>query len=93
MATYELNVNGQRKQVNVDPSTPLLWVLRDHLGLMIEIGVHHHDDLAVRLFDSTAYRGGEAAHACAADDSDVAAAPRRDLRRTVGTVVVDDDDL
>ena len=28
-----LNVNGQNYQVNVDPSTPLLWVLRDVLGL------------------------------------------------------------
>src|SRR3982751_3497641 len=33
MATYELNVNGQRKQVNVDPSTPLLWVLREELKM------------------------------------------------------------
>jgi len=33
MATYELNVNGQRKQVNVDPATPLLWVLREELKL------------------------------------------------------------
>ena len=33
MATYELNVNGQRRRVNVDPSTPLLWVLREELKL------------------------------------------------------------
>ena len=33
MATYKLNVNGQRKEVNVDPSTPLLWVLRDSLKM------------------------------------------------------------
>ena len=33
MATYQLNVNGQSRQVNVDPSTPLLWVLRDNLNL------------------------------------------------------------
>ena len=26
-------VNGQRKEVNVDPNTPLLWVLREHLKL------------------------------------------------------------
>ena len=26
-----LNVNGQSLQVNVDPSTPLLWALRDVL--------------------------------------------------------------
>ncbi len=28
-----LNVNGQKKQVDVDPETPLLWVLRDNLGI------------------------------------------------------------
>src|SRR5712691_5078084 len=33
MATYQLNVNGQRKRVNVDPSTPLLWVLREELKM------------------------------------------------------------
>ena len=33
MATYHLNVNGQSKQVNVDPSTPLLWVLREELKM------------------------------------------------------------
>ena len=26
-------VNGQRKEVGVDGNTPLLWVLREHLGL------------------------------------------------------------
>ena len=33
MATYQLNVNGAQKEVNVDPSTPLLWVLRDELKM------------------------------------------------------------
>src|SRR5687767_8183515 len=33
MATYELNVNGQSKKVDVDPSTPLLWVLREELKM------------------------------------------------------------
>src|ERR1700745_4027645 len=33
MATYHLNVNGQRKQVDVDPGTPLLWVLREELRM------------------------------------------------------------
>ena len=28
-----LTVNGIVHQVDVDPSTPLLWVLRDHLGM------------------------------------------------------------
>lgn len=29
----KLNVNGRSLEADVDPSTPLLWVLRDHLGL------------------------------------------------------------
>ena len=29
----ELNVNGKPRQVDVAPDTPLLWVLRDSLGL------------------------------------------------------------
>jgi isoquinoline 1-oxidoreductase subunit alpha len=33
MATYELTINGKSRQVNVDPSTPLLWVLREELKL------------------------------------------------------------
>jgi isoquinoline 1-oxidoreductase subunit alpha len=28
-----LSINGQTQEVNVDPDTPLLWVLRDTLGL------------------------------------------------------------
>ncbi|MCB1133819.1 MAG: (2Fe-2S)-binding protein, partial [Verrucomicrobiae bacterium] len=33
MSTYDLHVNGRRQSVDVEPDTPLLWVLRDHLGL------------------------------------------------------------
>jgi len=33
MARLTLQVNGQRKAVDVDPETPLLWVLRDTLDL------------------------------------------------------------
>ncbi|MEP7246658.1 MAG: (2Fe-2S)-binding protein [Gammaproteobacteria bacterium] len=29
-----LDVNGEIREVDVDPSTPLLWVLRDTLGLV-----------------------------------------------------------
>ena len=29
----KLNVNGQSVEVDVDGATPLLWVLREHLGL------------------------------------------------------------
>ena len=33
MAKYRLTVNGAEKTVDVDPSTPLLWVLREELKL------------------------------------------------------------
>lgn len=33
MANFQLNVNGKSLQVDVDPTTPLLWVLRDELKL------------------------------------------------------------
>jgi isoquinoline 1-oxidoreductase alpha subunit len=33
MAAYSLTVNGRNKSVTADGDTPLLWVLRDHLGL------------------------------------------------------------
>ena len=29
----ELIINGHRKQVEIEPDTPLLWVLRDELGM------------------------------------------------------------
>ncbi len=29
-----LSINGEMKTVEVDPDTPLLWVLRDHLGMV-----------------------------------------------------------
>jgi isoquinoline 1-oxidoreductase subunit alpha len=29
----ELNVNGSPREVDVEPDTPLLWVIRDELGL------------------------------------------------------------
>jgi aerobic-type carbon monoxide dehydrogenase small subunit (CoxS/CutS family) len=34
MATFQLTVNGQQHQVDVDPDTPILWVLREHLDLV-----------------------------------------------------------
>lgn len=34
MAAITLNVNGKKQTVDVDPKTPMLWVLRDHLKLV-----------------------------------------------------------
>ncbi len=33
MASFTLTVNGKPANVDVDPDTPLLWVIRDTLGL------------------------------------------------------------
>lgn len=34
MAKINLTVNSKKYEVDVDPSTPVLWVLRDHLNLI-----------------------------------------------------------
>lgn len=34
MAIFKLKINKKEYQVDVDPSTPMLWVLRDHLNLL-----------------------------------------------------------
>ena len=34
MTSFELIINGMKLEVEVDASTPLLWVLRDHLKLV-----------------------------------------------------------
>lgn len=33
MATFTLKINGGQHTIDVDPSTPILWVLRDHLEM------------------------------------------------------------
>ncbi|CAL65427.1 (2Fe-2S)-binding protein [Christiangramia forsetii] len=34
MATFNITINGKEKTIEADPSTPLLWILRDHLKLV-----------------------------------------------------------
>ncbi|MGL4401131.1 MAG: (2Fe-2S)-binding protein [Luteolibacter sp.] len=34
MKTYNLTINGQQREASVSEDTPLLWVLRDTLGLV-----------------------------------------------------------
>jgi len=34
MASFDLKINGQNRQVTADPNTPMLWVLREHLKLV-----------------------------------------------------------
>jgi isoquinoline 1-oxidoreductase alpha subunit len=33
MAIFNLKINGSTKKVDVDPTTPVLWVLREHLNM------------------------------------------------------------
>ena len=60
METYKLTVNGQPKEVTVDPGTPLLWVLREELkmtGTKYGCGVSACGACTVHL-------GGVAARSC-----------------------------
>ena len=34
MPNYKLQINGKSYQTEAEPDTPLLWILRDHLGLV-----------------------------------------------------------
>jgi len=34
MAEFSITINGKNLSVDVDPTTPLLWVLRDHLKMV-----------------------------------------------------------
>lgn len=34
MAAFTLNINGAQHEIDVDPTTPMLWVLRDHLKMV-----------------------------------------------------------
>ena len=48
--SYSLKINGQTMEVDAAPETPLLWVLRDHLGLPFKVSRHRaaqrHDTAA-----------------------------------------------
>lgn len=34
MANFNLKINGKTEQIDIDPTTPMLWVLRDHFNLV-----------------------------------------------------------
>lgn len=55
-----LNVNGEVHEVDVDPATPLLWVLRDHLGLT---GTKYGCGIA-RCGACTVHLNGQASRSC-----------------------------
>ena len=61
MARFNFTLNGAPATVDVDPSTPLLWVLRDHLGLT---GAKFGCGVA-QCGACTVHVNGEAARSCA----------------------------
>ncbi len=60
MAAFSLSINGREYRVDVAPETPLLWVLRDHLGL---VGTKYGCGIAV-CGACTVHVNGEATRSC-----------------------------
>ncbi len=60
MAKYSLKVNGKVRQVDVDPATPILWVLREHLDLA---GTKYGCGMA-QCGACTVHLNGEAVRSC-----------------------------
>jgi isoquinoline 1-oxidoreductase alpha subunit len=60
MAQYKLQINGRTHDVDVDADTPLLWVLRDHLGL---VGTKYGCGIA-QCGACTVHMNGDAVRSC-----------------------------
>lgn len=67
MAVFNLKVNKKAYHVNVDPDTPMLWVLRDHLHL---VGTKFGCGIA-QCGACTIHLDGEAVRSCITFVSDV----------------------
>ena len=60
MAIINLKINGKNQSVDVDPNTPMLWVLRDHLNL---VGTKYGCGVA-QCGACTIHLGGVAVRSC-----------------------------
>ena len=60
MSSFKLQVNGRAYQADVDADTPLLWVLRDNLGL---VGTKYGCGIA-QCGACTVHVNGEATRSC-----------------------------
>ncbi|MGA0558110.1 (2Fe-2S)-binding protein [Larkinella sp. VNQ87] len=60
MALFKLQINGKSYQTDVEPDTPLLWVLRDNLGLL---GTKYGCGIA-QCGACTVHLNGEATRSC-----------------------------
>jgi isoquinoline 1-oxidoreductase alpha subunit len=65
-----LTVNGQRHELDIEPETPLLWVLRDEIGLT---GTKYGCGIA-QCGACTVHVDGQATRSCSVAVSDVAGA-------------------
>lgn len=68
MATFHLSVNGKAYSVEVDPQMPLLWVIRDFVGLT---GTKYGCGMA-QCGACTVHLDGKAARSCSIPISTVA---------------------
>ena len=68
MAEFSLKINGKSHTVEVDPDTPLLWVLRDHLKL---VGTKYGCGIA-QCGACTVHYNGSAVRSCQLPVSSVA---------------------
>lgn len=67
MAVFNLKINKKAYKVDVDPSTPMLWVLRDHLDL---VGTKYGCGIA-QCGACTIHLNGEAVRSCNTSVSEV----------------------
>lgn len=67
MANFNLKINGTSHSVEVEEDTPLLWVLRDHLGL---VGTKYSCGIA-QCGACTVHMNGEAIFSCSMPVSSV----------------------
>ncbi|MBA4054083.1 MAG: (2Fe-2S)-binding protein [Marivirga sp.] len=68
MASINLNINGKQQALDIDPKTPLLWVLREHLNL---VGTKYGCGIA-QCGACTVHLEGKAVRSCSLPVSSVA---------------------
>lgn len=68
MASMTLKINKKNYEVDVDPQTPLLWVIRDHIGL---VGTKYGCGIA-QCGACTVHLNGTAVRSCSLPVSSVA---------------------
>src|SRR6266404_6215935 len=64
----DFTINGQRHSLDIEPETPLLWVIRDEIGLT---GTKYGCGIA-QCGACTVHVGGQARRSCAVPVSEVA---------------------